>query len=855
MLDWALRYLRLGWPVFPLGVASKVPLISKEDGGRGCLDATLNEKQVREWWGKWPRANIGLATGHSWWALDIDVKKGGDESWDLLRRQYPALPETIEQVTGTLGKHILYQEPTDFSIRNTESEIGQGIDTRGKGGYIVAAPSIHPVTRREYFWDGIEEIEQQKIAPAPAWLLRILREAGERKPGAPGATKTPPKIQQGGRNTTLFKAAARARRFGWDEKAILASLVVLNQDRCEPPLPHDELARIAASAAKYSPEARFNLFTGAPEGATPPQEPEAEAVTPGDVELAIEAAIKEKKLAAAIDMAADVAKLPQHVRARILLKLKEAFRSNFSASRFEEAMGLKKPAKVLLFPEPRNLDGTLPPDDHAPELRFDALTDSGNGERLVRMYGDEIRYCVEMLKWLIWDGKRWAVDHKNTVSQRVKAMARELYRQGDRAGSDPVRKWGLKSESQDRIVACMKRAATEPGIAISAAELDRDANWLNCENGVVDLRTGKLYDHDRTLYITKLARVAFDPDAECNRFLKFLHWAMGQNPDADLSPQTMRMCGFLQRALGYSLTADVSEKAVFVCYGEKGNNGKTTLLTLFRELLGDYSAQISIDTLMMQKGSADAALRADLADLRGARLVMTSEVEKEHRMSEGKLKYISAGMGEIKSCRKYENPIEFPATHKLWMDCNHRPRVTGADDAIWSRLKCIPFLVRMERTDPEFVLDLKEQLKGEGPGIIAWAVRGCVAWHEEGLGDPPEISQAGIEWREHDDPLKEFLEDCCEVKTDESDGEFWVRSSELSQAYAWWCKQNSERFPLGREAFGDRIRAKGFKQSRSRRNRDQIQMRTTEGLRIRDDVAKKIAGSGLSDQWKGLKED
>jgi phage/plasmid-associated DNA primase len=130
---------------------------------------------------------------------------------------------------------------------------------------------------------------------------------------------------------------------------------------------------------------------------------------------------------------------------------------------------------------------------------------------------------------------------------------------------------------------------------------------------------------------------------------------------------------FLQRAFGYALTSDVSEKAVFILHGERGNNGKTTLLTLFRDLLGkDYSGQLVIDTVMSMKNQ-DATTRADLADLRGVRLVVTSEVEKEHKLNEGKIKYITAGMGSIKSCRKYENPIEFEATHKLFMDCNHRP--------------------------------------------------------------------------------------------------------------------------------------------------------------------------------------
>lgn len=235
----------------------------------------------------------------------------------------------------------------------------------------------------------------------------------------------------------------------------------------------------------------------------------------------------------------------------------------------------------------------------------------------------------------------------------------------------------------------------------------------------------------------------------------------------------------------------------------------------------------------MSTKAQDATLRADLADLRGARFVTTSEVEKEHRLSEGKLKYITAGMGNIKSCRKFENPIGFPASHKLFMDCNHRPIVRGVDDAIWKRLKLIPFEVQIP--DEEVDKKLIEKLLAESAGILAWMVRGCRAWMENGLGDVPEVEEANRAWREHDDPLKEFFEDCCEL-----DKEYWVRSSELRTTYEWWCKRNSETFPLGRNAFNDRIDAKGFKRSRSRFTSDGKQMRTVEGLRVRDDIAKLV---------------
>jgi len=393
-----------------------------------------------------------------------------------------------------------------------------------------------------------------------------------------------------------------------------------------------------------------------------------------------------------------------------------------------------------------------------------------------------------------------------------------------------------KSESQPAIIAALKRVIGEPGMAVHITELDGHAYLLNCQNGIVELRTGKLRPHDPKLLITKLCHIDYDPNAQCPRFLQFLEWAMGgaKNEDADLPESTTRLISFLQRAFGYSLTADVSEKAAFVFFGEKGNNGKTTLLTVFRKLVPEYSTQISVDTLMMTH-TQDSASRADLADLRGARLVVTSEVEKEHRLSEGKLKYITAGMGNIKACRKYENPIEFPATHKLFMDCNYRPTVRGTDDAIWRRLKPVPFEVMIDETDPAFDKDLADKLLKEGPGILAWAVSGCQIWACDGLGDPPEIKQANAAWREHDDPLADFFPDCCEVEA-----VAWVRRSELSDTYAWWCKVNHERHPLSRQTFMERMEARGFRKSRSRRSAEDKQMRTWEGLRVREEIWKQV---------------
>ena len=834
MLNWALRYIRLGWPVIPL--RGKLPLTP-----HGSKDATLNESQARTWWQQWPAANVGIATGHRFFVVDVDIKSGGEETWDMLRAQHGALPETIEQLTGTGGKHILYLLP-DFPVLNSQGKIGPGIDIRGTGGYIVAAPSIHPDTKRPYEWDGLAEIENQKLLPAPPWLLKLLQQSEAR---AQAPKPIPQSISEGGRNDTLFRVGARLRRLGFSAEEIFTSLKVTNHTRCQPPLPDTEVHTIAQSAARYKPDQRANLFGQPPASPEPPNEPQEAPLGQADVEAAVEDAMARNDLLAAVQLGEHIAKLRPVPQLLITTKLKEKFGKQFPAEEFARTLRAEARAgKVVQMPaSPPGADGGAGNGPLGLDLLPYPHTDSGNGERIVALFGADLRYCIEMQKWLVWDGRRWAVDDAQLATQKAKQMARQLHAQG--SGQTAVEKWARTSESAASIAAALKRASTEKDIPIRAAELDQHLYLLNCLNGVVDLRTGALLPHDRGYLITKLCHITYDPDAKCPRFLKFLHWAMGDNAESELTERTTRLIGFLQRSFGYSLTGDVSEKAAFVFWGPKGNNGKTTLLTTFRMLMSEYSAQISIDTLMTQRGSADAALRADLADLRGARLVTTSEVEKEHRLSEGKLKYITAGMGKIKSCRKYENPIEFDATHKIFMDCNHRPAVRGTDDAIWRRLKPVPFQVSIEESSSEFDKKLLEKLLAEEAGILSWAVRGCKWWLEVGLGNPPEISEANAEWREHDDPLKEFLEDCCEVEEGA-----WCRSAELSEAYAWWSKREHERFPLGREAFGERIRSKGFTSSRGRRSSDGKQMRTIEGLRVRVEILEQMtSGHGKRPGW------
>ena len=254
-----------------------------------------------------------------------------------------------------------------------------------------------------------------------------------------------------------------------------------------------------------------------------------------------------------------------------------------------------------------------------------------------------------------------------------------------------------------------------------------------------------------------------------------------------------RLIAYLQRALGYSLTGITSEKAVFLLHGPR-DNGKSTLLATFLKLLDEYAVLLQIDTLMVKAGGENNNTQADLADLRGARFVMTSETEEGQRLAEGKLKRITQGIGRIKATRKYENPIEFDESHKLWIDANHLPVLRSHDDATWRRLHAIPFNVVIDKPDKK----LSVKLLAEAEGILAWAVRGAVKWCSDGLRKPAEVEQTNGAWRKDMDQVGRFVDEYCLV------GQGEVKANHLYGAYQKWAENGGEKAMSGK-AFGERI--------------------------------------------------
>jgi P4 family phage/plasmid primase-like protien len=427
-------------------------------------------------------------------------------------------------------------------------------------------------------------------------------------------------------------------------------------------------------------------------------------------------------------------------------------------------------------------------------------TDLGNAERLIHRHGQNIRYNNVFGKWYIWDGKRWNEDKTNQMKQLAKDTVRNIYKEAYEEEDADKRKalseHATRSESRSRIEAMIALAESE--VPILPDDMDRDIWLFNCQNGVIDLKTGDLLPHDREYMMTKISPIVYDPKAECPTWIKFLEDIM-QDEEGNVKHELIE---FLQKAIGYSLTGDTSEQVLFFLYGT-GRNGKSTFMNTIKEIFGDYGKQTNADTFTVKKSDR---VNNDIAALKGARLVAATESEEGARLAESLVKQLTGGE-PILARFLHQEFFEFVPQFKIFFTTNHKPVIRGGDEGIWRRIRLIPFTV----TIPPEKLDkhLPQKLRAEMPGILRWAVEGCLKWQREGLGNPKEVQEATQSYKDEMDTLGNFIKEHCVIVPSAK-----CVVSELYKRYSEWCEDNGE-YALSRTKFNRKIEERGFKKERS----------------------------------------
>jgi putative DNA primase/helicase len=295
-------------------------------------------------------------------------------------------------------------------------------------------------------------------------------------------------------------------------------------------------------------------------------------------------------------------------------------------------------------------------------------------------------------------------------------------------------------------------------------------------------------DHNSAMNITKITASPWTMGAPANRWNAFLEEII---PSADVRE-------YLQRAAGYSILGLTREQCFFICYGS-GLNGKSTFLSVLLKVLGpDYSAQVGAETFMQQRNDR---IRADLARLRGMRLVSAVETAENRRLDEALVKSCTGG-DPIVAEHKFKEPFQFYPQFTLWLATNHKPRVLDTSYAMWRRVRLIPFTqtIPVDKVDP----DLESKLLQEREGIMDWVVTGAVHYLRDGLKPPEEVTAASESYRKEEDTLGQFFDDRCTAAPAAQ-----ISRSDLYVAYKEWAESNGER-PLGQRQFSHLCQERGF---------------------------------------------
>lgn len=427
----------------------------------------------------------------------------------------------------------------------------------------------------------------------------------------------------------------------------------------------------------------------------------------------------------------------------------------------------------------------------------EGLSQIGVTNMLVDQNRDKFRYNKDAGDWAQWDGSRWRPDAKHDVLRELKNII-VATRQDE------------KAHQASFINGCEQIARSDINFIRGAADFDADPWLLGTPGGTVDLKTGKLLAARPDDLITQQSSVAPSDAIACDAWLTFLHEAVGGDAD---------VVRYLKHWFGYCLTGVTVEEQLLYVHGQGGNGKGTMLNTLFR-VFGTYARNAPPELLVSTKQTAHPT---DLAFIAGARLVLAQETEKNRSWAEVRLKALTGG-DPITARYMHQNNFTFAPTFKLNLSSNGLLKIRSVDDAVRRRIRILGFNRKPATPD----LKLKGKLAAEAPGILRWAIEGCLEWQRAGgLIIPAAVAAQTAAYFEDQDTLGAWLSECCDLGDD-----FEASSGEL---FASWCNFTAAaKAPPGSlTSFGEDLGARGFAPLKKVRDADGRNVRGRGGLRLR----------------------
>lgn len=480
-------------------------------------------------------------------------------------------------------------------------------------------------------------------------------------------------------------------------------------------------------------------------------------------------------------------------------------------------------------PAPRGwtapLEEPVPLPSPMPAREWDDL---GNAERVIDRHGHTIRWLADIERWAYYEHGRWNLKAANTgvwtrVVDTINQLADEAPNYDDEPVTDDKGKetasqqqqflaWARKQRMRPKVAAARDVLQAYPAVHTTMDAFDQPQMLLNVANGIVDLQTGQLRAHDRSLYLMQQSPIHYNPTATCPMWDKFLAGVM---PDPERR-------AYLARVIGYSLTADTGEQVMFIHHGE-GQNGKGVFTRVVMALLGEYAQAVPASTLMAKHG--DGGIPNDIARMVGKRLLSTSETG---RTSEGRGKPLDEELvkrltGEDPVSARFLNAefFEFKPVGKIHLATNHLPDVSGSH-SMARRLQSIGWDVIVPPA--KRIKGLAEQiLAREAAGVLNWAIRGCLDWQKQGLAVPDSVTAKTREHIAQSNPLATWLEEETDAVPDAV-----TENGQLYGSYKTWADRVGVKHPMTMKAFTTRLQEQGFVQDKDSRTRRSV----TRGLAL-----------------------
>ncbi|MCL4748260.1 MAG: hypothetical protein KJZ83_23050, partial [Burkholderiaceae bacterium] len=408
----------------------------------------------------------------------------------------------------------------------------------------------------------------------------------------------------------------------------------------------------------------------------------------------------------------------------------------------------------------------------APEFSDDYLALA-----FVKRYGIGYRWTPGM-DWMRNADTHWTRDDHLTRYNVARMICRDASNIAPKKGTERKRLASAKT-----VAAVLAMAQSDPAIVVPSDAWDADPMLLNTPAGVVDLATGQMRSRSQHDHFTQVTSTAPSTTMRAPNWLRFISEVFSYDAD---------VIAFVQRVLGYCLTGDRREQKLFFFWGD-GANGKSTLIDLVLWVLGTYALKLPTTALM--QSSIDRH-PTELAQLRGRRLALSNELDEGQFWAEARIKELT-GDEYLTARFMRQDFFEFRQTQKHLIAGNFKPRLRGGDPAMARRMALIPFLEKFEGRHRDVTLPAK--LRVEAPAVLAWIIKGAVAWHAEGLGIPAKVADASRDYLAEHDDVSMWIEENCSRELGITDS-----ASDLYQSFAMWKKDRGEH-PPSQTTWGQRM--------------------------------------------------